>query len=492
MRIWLRISCGCPCLHIGVGVAKRPVSSWLTGTPQSFVAAVFLAFFAITLLGGGSARPDVASLTIVRLAAVVLLAVTLALVPAVRLANARGALTFAGLAALLVTLQLVPLPPSVWESLPGRSRYAFDSAAGLGSIWRPLSLTPDLTINSLLSLIPPTVVALWARVGGASGRKVALYAIVAAALTSGALGLAQLATGADSPLRYYPITNADSAVGVFANRNHQGMFLAIVIPMVALWAGLEGKDDRESGITKSWVALGLAVFLMAMAGVTGSRGALLVAALTSIIAILIYWRLRLQWPRAKRTTTPHPAVTYLPIIAPLIVIALIAALSRTVAFQRLAATDPLDEQRAQWLKPLNEMVWTFAPVGAGFGSFDSLFRGFEPFDMLQVTYLNAAHNDLVQLVIEGGVGALALLGVFLIWWLSRTVALWRSADKSEAIAFGRLGSVMTGAIMLGSLFDYPLRTPLHAVVFAIAAAWMAHERLLALPTSKVGLPPSRD
>ena len=37
--------------------------------------------------------------------------------------------------------------------------------------------------------------------------------------------------------------------------------------------------------------------------------------------------------------------------------------------------DPLDEQRALWLKPLIEMAWTFAPVGSGFGFRADPFSG---------------------------------------------------------------------------------------------------------------------
>ena len=52
----------------------------------------------------------------------------------------RCAIAFAGAVLLLPALQLVPLAPSVWHSLPGREGVAqIDAGLGL-NIWRPLTL----------------------------------------------------------------------------------------------------------------------------------------------------------------------------------------------------------------------------------------------------------------------------------------------------------------------------------------------------------------
>jgi len=454
-------------------VAKRRVGNLLAATPQTVTSAAFLIFVLVVALGGGSARPDVAALMPVRLAAVGLATLVILFAPADRIQ--RVPIIFMASAGLLVALQLVPLPPALWAALPGRSRYAFDADAGLAAVWRPFSLTPDLTWNTLLSLLPPFAAVLWARVAGQSGRVTALYAIGCIGLSSAVLGLLQLGAGAQTPLRYYAITNNDSAVGLFANRNHNAMFLAITMPPLAIWAGLGGRSVRSEGVIKSWIALSAVVFLLGMAAVTGSRGGLLLAVLSGGLSGLLHWRLRRLWPQSRRGSIMSMAARWLPAGGALVAIALVGLLTQTRVFGRLLATDPLDEQRTQWLKPLSEMAWSFAPVGAGFGSFDSIFRGFEPFDMLQPTYLNAAHNDLLQLAIEGGIGGLALLAVFVIWWTIHSVSAWRRFSGSAADAYACAASVMTGSMLLASLFDYPLRTPLHAVVFAIACVWLSRD-----------------
>lgn len=472
-------------------MAKRPANAVRALTPPTVAATAFVLFFIVTVLGGGSSRPDVAALALVRLAAIAAIVVLLLVAPATRLARARGAMIFTGLAAALIALQLVPLPPAFWTSLPGRERYAADALAGLGAVWRPISLTPDLTINTLFALLPPVAATLWALLAGGPGRRIALYAIALAALASAVLGLMQLATGPQSALRYYPITTADSAVGFLANRNHQAMFLALAIPVVAVWAGLSGREAREDGIVRSWIALAAAVFLLAMATITGSRGGFVLAVVASGFAMLVYWQLTRKWHAPRRGTTMNPATRFLPFLGAVIVVVILILLSSAVAVDRLLATDPLDEQRAQWIAPLLAMARAFFPVGAGFGSFDSLYRGFEPFELLQLTYLNAAHNDLLQLVIEGGIFGLALLAVFLIWWASHVRHAWRMSLDHPAIAYARLASITTGVAMIGSLFDYPLRTPLHAVIFAIGCVWLALGRS-ETSLAKAPLPQSHD
>jgi O-Antigen ligase len=473
-------------------VAKRQGSFALTATPQTLMSAAFLLFFVVAMLGGGSARPDVAALIPVRLAALGLIVLVVLAAPAERLARARAALLFAAVCATLVALQLVPLPPALWEALPGRERFAFDRRAGLGALWRPLSLTPDLTLNTLLSLLPPTAAAIWMRSAGSSGRNLGVYAVVIAGLVSAVLGLVQLVAGPETLLRYYPITNRESAVGLFANRNHNAMMLAIAIPLIALWAGLAGREARQAPMVQSGLALGSIVLLVSLAAVTGSRGGLALAAINSVLAGILFWQLRRLWPAPHRRAPRHPVSKFLPVVAAGVVAVVLVLLSRSAAVMRILTTDPLDEQRAQWLKPLTEMAWSFAPAGAGFGSFDSVFRGFEPFELLQPTYLNAAHNDLMQLAIEGGAPALALLAVFLFWWAQRTISAWREPLEGSAVAYARAASIMTGTLMVASLFDYPMRTPIHAVVFAIGCAWMWTDGAARGASAKPPLPTSPD
>jgi len=115
-------------------------------------------------------------------------------------------------------------------------------------------------------------------------------------------------------------------------------------------------------------------------------------------------------------------------------------------------------------------------AGSGFGSFDSVYRQFEPRSLLSVTYLNEAHNDPLQIVIEGGIAAFALLLLFLSWWFRRAAeVLVRPRGRRPALERGAL--IVMLLLMLSSLVDYPLRTSLLAALFAFCAVELARGHL---------------
>jgi O-antigen ligase len=117
----------------------------------------------------------------------------------------------------------------------------------------------------------------------------------------------------------------------------------------------------------------------------------------------------------------------------------------------------------------------FAPWGGGFGTFDPLFRMREPFDNLSPTYINHAHNDLLEIYIEGGIVALVLVLAFVAWVTLRSVLAWRPTPESvtEEHLVARCGSVLVLMALVASLADYPLRTPAHEAVAAVAVAMLA-------------------
>mgnify|MGYP007125385276 CR=1 FL=1 len=82
--------------------------------------------------------------------------------------RAHGLLFGLAVAALALTIaHLVPLPPAIWSQLPGRELVSeIDRAAGLGDVWRPLSLTPGATWNALhAQLVPLAALVLGAQLG---------------------------------------------------------------------------------------------------------------------------------------------------------------------------------------------------------------------------------------------------------------------------------------------------------------------------------------
>ena len=128
------------------------------------------------------------------------------------------------------------------------------------------------------------------------------------------------------------------------------------------------------------------------------------------------------------------------------------------------------------LSPLVETARAFMPWGSGFGSFDRVYRRFEPDELLSTIYMNQAHNEPLQLAIEGGLPALALLALFLWWWTGSAIGILRFRLSSERKTMAIAAMVVTFMLMASSLVDYPLRTPLLGSVFIFSTVQMMRAR----------------
>ena len=130
------------------------------------------------------------------------------------------------------------------------------------------------------------------------------------------------------------------------------------------------------------------------------------------------------------------------------------------------------------------MAGDFLPWGSGFGSFDTVFFQYEPRDALSTMYLNHAHNDWLQFVIEGGLPAALLLCAAGVWFAVRAAALWRGRRQVNApLRLGMLAVIVLVAV--ASAVDYPLRVPVMMVLAAFSAALLVDEETVApIPRGK--------
>ncbi len=417
------------------------------------------------LFAGGASRADEPHQIVVRLAAIAALAASLWRLETAPLRTGKGWLFGVAAAYGLLVLQLVPLPPTIWAQLPGRAVYAEIAQVADVVSWRPLSLTPDLTLNSLFALLPATAAGVAALYLDSTSRRAVWGWLVAAALFSGILGLVQLAASGNSFVLYRE-TSLDSAVGVFANRNHQAAFLASALPLTGALAGLRLRNT--GGTWPEIVAvLALAVVLLLALVATASRTGMALAVIGTVGAIWCF--------RVTGASFGHSR-PYLRALVPVAACAILGAIAfaavRLGVAERLAVTDFSTETRSELIRPLVRTAGAFMPFGSGFGSFDSVYRQFEPDALLSTIYMNHAHNEPLQLAIEGGLPGLALLGLFLVWWF-RTVLRISFAEvpsirRSTAIA----AVFVTAILMISSLFDYPLRTPMLSAIFVVACVEM--------------------
>lgn len=446
---------------------RNPVRSWILNAPL----AAFIALLVICMLGGGASRGDVLSLVYVRPAAIICIAFLLLLPLRREFRPLRAPLILLGGLALLMCAQLVPLPPSLWASLPGHDRYAeLVALSDSADAWRPLSLTPDLTIGSLLTLAFPLAGLLAYASMTPPQRALLLPILLIAACASALFGIVQVTGNPHGPAFLYNITHEGSSVGFFANRNHQAVFLAISFPMLRAWTLMPHPDAAYARL-RAWIALGVGTLLVPLLLVTGSRAGIFLGIVGILAAYLLAPRNRLLSGFQSRTI----GILFLAI--PIALTGFVILLGRAIAIDRLISLDYLAaEARVEFAPITLAMARDFFPFGTGFGAFDAVFRGYEPDATLSPQYLNHAHNDLIELAITGGLPALILLLILLVWMTRRIWFALRAKRGGATALRARLAAATILILFLQSLVDYPLRTPLLALVFAILCGWLSDAR----------------
>jgi O-antigen ligase len=419
-------------------------------------------FLAFVLFFGGASRADVMSQPIVRVASILMIAFALIQIERHQWRQIKVPALFLLAVAAVIAFQLIPLPPSLWSALPGRTLYvAALASGGFEPIWRPLSMTPDLTLNALLAILPPLAAVLAMALISRETYVIFVPFLLIGVAISAMIGLLQISGG---QFYFYNITNVGSPVGVFANRNHQAVFLACAFPLLACWAALPHRNEAYRRL-RTWLALCMAAAIFPLLLITGSRAGLLLGGSAALGAlVLTFGSGRFSWRQI-------PLLRLLPLIIGVVAVAAALFLSRDEAFRRLAAGEN-DETRVDVFPILVDMARDLFPAGSGFGSFDTMFRIYEPHERLYATYLNQAHNDYAQILIEGGALVLPLVAAFALWFVVRLLRLWLNRPTSPNQLLGRTASIVAVIILASSVVDYPLRTPLIAVLMAIACCWL--------------------
>ncbi len=429
---------------------------------------MMLALLVLCLIGGGSNRPDTLSLLYLRPATILLATAMIAIAPRVSAGAFRWLVVLLAALAATMLLQLVPLPPELWSALPGHAPLMnATAAAGLPAPWRPISVTPALTMNSLVSLTVPAAVLIGFIRLRHDQRVALVVTVIAMVLDSAVLAVLQVSGDPLGPLYTYRLTLNGAAVGFFANRNHQALLLAMTFPMLRVWTELRTSAD-SAGVRRG-VAGAIAVFLAVLIVVTGSRaGALL--ALVGLVAAYLVAPVGDLLPRASKTV--NRAVKIAVPVAILVGVALTAVLAgRAVVYQRLMTGEAASDMRVTFLPQMLGILKTYAPFGSGYGSFDATFRIAELDSMLRPNYFNHAHDDFLELLMTGGVAGGLVLIAFLIWFARRGIEAFARSSAAQPVR--RLGVIMIVMIAIASLVDYPLRTPLMMAIATIACCWAA-------------------
>jgi len=435
-------------------LVPRHSVSWPWPAPVLAIAAV--------LLGGASAAGWLANVAL-DLIAILLLLHALWSKPGRPLGRSEQWLIGIGALYLLWgAVQLVPLPPAVWRMLPGRAAIAgaFELLhAPLPAL--PISLDPERTRAALLPLI--LAVAALVTVRRLDDRQLATLAWTFPLLgaVSILLGMAQLAGGEHSPLYLYEITNRGQPVGFFANSNHLATLIVLGIPFLAAIARrrLKGRIRQQLPQTVALAALGL--FLVLAGVVVGSVAGIVLLVPALLGSVLIF---------LGRGTSRWSFFLMIGALAALAALVGLASHSQMLNGFGMGSVGTDATGRATIYATSWRVLTAYFPFGSGLGSFAELYRWFEDPTTVTSVYINHAHNDYLELVLEmGAVGVVVILAL-LAWWLRRTAAVWLGRDESP---YAKAASVAVGIVLAHSLVDYPLRTGAILTCFVMCLAILA-------------------
>jgi len=367
----------------------------------------------------------------------------------------------------LVLLQLVPLPPSIWTQLPGRSEIAEGyRIAGMALPDLPLSLAPEETLNGLLWFLPP--LAAFVLIVRAPWRTVTAYlrwAIALCAVASVLFGLAQVIDGGTSVLYLYASTNRGLPVGFFANVNHQATLLLMATPFLGALAGRlhmrvqMGDGDVGQGIVVASMTVMVALGIM----IAGSVAGYVLFGPAVVMALVI---------AGGRGGSPVRVFVMIGIALALAMLGFLVANSPMLSDLGITNLSASSLSRPDIFTRTLRAIGDFMPLGSGLGSFEALYPRCEDPTLITSTFVNHAHNDYLEIALELGVPGIGLLVAVVIWWGFQAGAIWRS-ESGESIRLRKAATVALGLVLLHSLADYPLRTGAVATFAAICLGLMA-------------------
>jgi O-antigen ligase len=340
---------------------------------------------------------------------------------------------------------------------------------GIAPPWLPLSLAPYETLSTVLALIPALgMLAASVRFGCRPHWLVA--ALVTGTLAGVLLGAMQVSSPdpASSPWYLYEDTNLGVATGFFANANHMADLLVITLPFLAALLASVRRDGTNVQRYSAVVALvaGAALIIAVGIALNGSLAGYGLAAPVLVASAAIVAPDR---NRSIRWLAPAAGILLIGAVGWLAT----TPLSGSAALRANAATSVQSRQEIAAVSA--KAARDFMPLGSGVGTFQRIYAVYEDHDRLDTTtYVNHAHNDYLEIVLETGVPGLAVLVLFLLWWGRATWRVWRPGDVDP---YARAGAIASAAILVHSLVDFPLRTAAIGSCFALCLALLVRQRI---------------
>ena len=385
-----------------------------------------------------------------------------------------------GAGLLLGVLQLVPIP-AVWRTAlsPGaplvdRALLLSPSAGAQRDAFQPLSIDVESGVWAI-ALGMTLVLVFWCARSAfeqTGGLRLVARGIAWIGLALGVLVFIQRAGPPDLIYGFWrPVARIDipHPIGPFLNRNDLAAWLIVALPVVLGYAlarvvsdWARPKPDVTSLVNPRAVSLAASLCLMFAALLASLSRSGLLGAVVGLGTLLMLSRRRLSkanlaWLTAGIALIALAATAY----------ANLPALAGRVG----ELTSSLSGGRMTIWRETWPMARDFPLLGIGLGGFE---RGMSVYQQsTRQLFFNHAHNEYLQLLVEGG-GVLAVATLVGLFAGGREMASRLRNDRSPMffVRAGAAGAVT--ALLVQSVWHIGIRMPATGVLFAIAAAMASY------------------
>lgn len=375
----------------------------------------------------------------------------------------RPPVVIGALLILLFGLYLIPLPASIWTELAGRDivKTSFD-LVGAETPSLPLSLAPQATYLSVFNFLPLIAITLIMLLSAQQSEiKKAEKTIIFTAVLSLIIGIVDVATK-QHLFSAYDVYSRGLPVGMFPNINHQAVLMVIAMPL-AIYYLHKGQSSRSSPslVVSTFSAMAVITLILGVFLCRSTAGyGLTIIALSAALFIM---------NRKKK-------LSFL-FLMPILVLAIAAGADLltggkfiTPVLEKFSST--FASSRGQIYATSLEAAREFGVFGIGPGAFEPVYRIFENKETISKIYINAVHNDYIQLFMEFGIWGAIWMLAGVIWYIKAVygVSKSRSSRKPQYLIYA-LGIAI---LLVHSVVDYPLRTVSLSAVFFFLVLRLDH------------------
>lgn len=310
------------------------------------------------------------------------------------------------------------------------------------------------TLSESLNLMVYAIVMLIA--SELFGRRRSLRAL---ALAMGVFGAAlalfamiQDLSGTDKLYWIWQVDQISAAIyGPYVNHNHYAGLMEMLIPLASGVAFLERGSKR--------VLLLFAAAVMALTVVfSRSRGGMIALAVEFVFVCVVLFRV-------QRNRRGVMAVFG----AMAMMAALVLWLGSDKLFERFS--EPHDQYRVQIYRDSLSMAMHKPILGYGMGTFSTVYPAYRSF--YTNLFVNHAHNDYLEMLVDTGVVGLALF----LWFLFSVFRSgWKKiSDENDVEGRALTLAALTGVtgIVVHSFLDFNLHIPANAALFFVLCAAIA-------------------